>query len=125
MKIEERENLSIPEVAELLKCSVVTVHNMRIRGDIVAAKLPNGRYRVHQSEVDRLLNTDGSRRANVAKRDTPMGTLGMTLDEPGMTLRDYFAGQALTGIVMHTGSLDIVVERCYLLADAMLEARRK
>jgi hypothetical protein len=46
----------------------------------------------------------------------------------GMTLRDYFAGQALVKVATST-SLDVSSERiaewCYKLADAMLEAREK
>lgn len=42
-----------------------------------------------------------------------------------MTLRDYFAGQALSG----TGSVNYhtikeMAETCYKIADAMLEARK-
>lgn len=54
---------------------------------------------------------------------------GRTIAHPGMTLRDYFAGQALTGIVGNVGFPVIggVVERvacdAYTLADAMLKAR--
>jgi hypothetical protein len=54
----------------------------------------------------------------------------------GMTLRDYFAAQAMTGMVMayavtgHKPSDDQLnvpemAERCYELADAMLEERGK
>lgn len=46
--------------------------------------------------------------------------------EPAMTLRDYFAGQALAGFCAESGS-DIdyrVMARCaYDMADAMLDAR--
>ena len=48
---------------------------------------------------------------------------------PDLELRDLFAMNAMTGF--HRGSLwtggdwDGVAERCYKLADAMLEARRK
>lgn len=56
----------------------------------------------------------------------------------GMTLRDWFAGQALTGFLAHGGlkweiaqeqndiaaGLARVSEGCYLMADAMLEARK-
>jgi len=46
--------------------------------------------------------------------------------QDGMTLRDYFAGQALTGISSDP-TIDIsIVERAewsYRMADAMLEAR--
>ena len=43
----------------------------------------------------------------------------------GMTLRDWFAGQALTNIV-HNGATKIeIAEACYDMADAMLKARTK
>lgn len=52
----------------------------------------------------------------------------------GMTLRDYFAGQALMGLCAFTGGTediyprrfnDGVANECYQIADAMLEARKK
>ena len=48
----------------------------------------------------------------------------------GMSLRDYFAGQALAGYLadmedMSPTGIDITVERCYKFADAMLKAREK
>jgi hypothetical protein len=48
---------------------------------------------------------------------------------PGMTLRDWFAGQALAGAIAKHGTdctqgwHDNVAERCYDYADAMLKAR--
>ena len=42
--------------------------------------------------------------------------------DPGMSLRDYFAGQALTALVPGD-SPDIKANYAYLLADAMLKAR--
>lgn len=51
-----------------------------------------------------------------------------------MTLRDYFAGQALMGLCAFTGGTediyprrfnDGVANECYQIADAMLEARKK
>lgn len=50
-------------------------------------------------------------------------------DSEGMTLRDYFAGQALTGILSnnsndHKTSKDIVRES-YALADEMLAERER
>ena len=45
---------------------------------------------------------------------------------PGMTLREYFAGQALAGICAdpsRSGSNRLYAEVCYGLADAMLAAR--
>jgi hypothetical protein len=42
---------------------------------------------------------------------------------PGMTLRDYFAGQALAGITTFETSPAEVSEHCYAIADAMLRER--
>jgi len=62
---------------------------------------------------------------------------GSTLSCPGMTLRDYFAGQALAGIATTLSPQEItelavgikggkfVVGASYALADAMLETRKK
>ena len=44
----------------------------------------------------------------------------------GMTLRDYFAGQALSLSLaeIHEGAgAEIISRRCYMVADAMLRAR--
>ena len=46
--------------------------------------------------------------------------------EDGMTLRDWFAGQALAGILAATRvdiNEGVLAESCYLVADAMLKAR--
>jgi hypothetical protein len=48
----------------------------------------------------------------------------------GMTLRDYFAGQALTGLLAgrqpnNAYPLEYLAETSYATADAMLEARDK
>ena len=53
--------------------------------------------------------------------------------EPGMTLRDWFAGQALIGLLANPGmidqhatsSIDWVSYHSYLQADAMLAEREK
>lgn len=44
----------------------------------------------------------------------------------GMTLRDHFAGLAMQGWMSLEGSVDhrFMAETCYLIADAMLEARK-
>jgi hypothetical protein len=44
---------------------------------------------------------------------------------PGMTLRDWFAGQALQGLLASTKTSDglAIAKDAYILADAMLEAR--
>jgi len=45
--------------------------------------------------------------------------------QSGMTLRDYFAGQALAGTVIEDwkGYEATLAYRCYEVADAMLKAR--
>jgi len=47
--------------------------------------------------------------------------------EKGMTLRDYFAGQALSGIFSSDAGTDledsVAARRCYEMAEAMLKAR--
>lgn len=50
-------------------------------------------------------------------------------DETGMTLRDYFAGQALSGMfngayAWSDNSPDTIAENAYIIADAMLSARQ-
>ena len=54
--------------------------------------------------------------------------------QSGMTLRDYFAGQALAGELASQGSdtgewpdnhADDLAKRCYFLADAMLKEREQ
>ena len=44
---------------------------------------------------------------------------------PGMTLRDYFAGQALAGLLSRNDVplAHIVPDNAYMIADAMLQAR--
>lgn len=57
-----------------------------------------------------------------------LGGPGAYEPDPGMTLRDWFAGQALTGW-MHDGLPrdrdDVVAHECYAMADAMLAERAK
>lgn len=46
--------------------------------------------------------------------------------EPEISLRDYFAGQALAGFCAETGTdvhESVLARRAYELADAMLKAR--
>lgn len=42
----------------------------------------------------------------------------------GMSLRDYFAGQALVALRGHSNAA-WVAQRCYEIADAMMEVRNK
>lgn len=59
----------------------------------------------------------------------PIWTEDMPVEgSAGMSLRDYFAGQALAGIMANTRSTDpaICVERlAYEIADAMLAVREE
>ena len=59
--------------------------------------------------------------------DVPMFT---QIESEGMTLRDYFAGQALVGILADSkikggvkSDYDCIATASYLYADAMLKAR--
>ena len=46
--------------------------------------------------------------------------------DPGMSLRDYFAGQALVAFRCNEGvMIESLAENAYLVADAMLKAREK
>ena len=50
--------------------------------------------------------------------------------QPGMTLRDWFAGQALVGFMASESGIqaypaDWAAERAYLMADAMLTERER
>ena len=49
----------------------------------------------------------------------------MVAAAPGMTLRDWFAGQALAGMVKNYSIKEakLLARHCYEHADAMLEAR--
>lgn len=53
-----------------------------------------------------------------------------SLEWPGMTLRDYFAANAMQGLLASWGSHDVedfreIAEDAYSAADAMLTAREK
>ena len=55
---------------------------------------------------------------------------GHSADEnpQGMTLRDYFAAQALGGLINYSPEPDehkAIAELCYSLADAMLKAKEQ
>ena len=51
-----------------------------------------------------------------------------TLKAQEIYLRDYFAGQAMMGILADSThkdkGLEILAKACYVMADAMLEARK-
>jgi hypothetical protein len=46
-------------------------------------------------------------------------------DRPGMSLRDYFAGQALAGMAGRLSDASNVAAGAYRFADAMLAAREE
>lgn len=55
---------------------------------------------------------------------------GLRCADPGMTLRDWFAGQALAGLLATPGQVfsdpspERLAEACYAAADALLEYRQ-
>lgn len=56
------------------------------------------------------------------------GEFGPIPCDSGMTLRDWFAGQALPIVIEELGLGDSaakIASYCYILADAMLEERKK
>ena len=63
------------------------------------------------------------------EHDIPDSPCGRWCHVQGMTLRDYFAGQALTGIISASSSAKrfakINASDAYALADAMLKERGK
>jgi hypothetical protein len=54
-------------------------------------------------------------------------TSGQTTISDGMDLRDYFAGQALQGLLASEviDNMDTFVTRSYLLADLMMKQRKE
>ena len=57
-----------------------------------------------------------------------LGNIGYNSDwqtEDGMTLRDYFAGQALAGLsqLARNDEPDNMANYCYMIADAMMGRR--
>lgn len=55
---------------------------------------------------------------------------GLSMRDPGMTLRDWFAGQALAGMLASEAGIppysnSWAAERAYQMADAMLAARKE
>jgi hypothetical protein len=54
-------------------------------------------------------------------------TSGQTTISEGMDLRDYFAGQALQGLLASDvmDSMNIFIERSYVIADLMMKQRKE
>jgi hypothetical protein len=64
----------------------------------------------------------------MSKGDRPAfpSTPATTEWREGITIRDYFAAQAMQGLVSKYGSTDLNISRiAYQIADAMLEQREK
>ncbi len=56
----------------------------------------------------------------------PQGHLdGPHTDPSGMTLRDWFAGQAMLGMLANCCLMRNIATDCYGLAEVMLKVRRK
>lgn len=65
----------------------------------------------------------------------PAFPAAFTSHQPGMTLRDYFAAQAMTAVIadrletrnppQDMSHAEAIAYDCYILAEAMLEAREK
>lgn len=57
----------------------------------------------------------------------PVPNSASTNGQEGMTLRDYFAGQALAGIMQSSSIFpaDSAASRAYTVADSMLKERRR
>ena len=53
------------------------------------------------------------------------GCGGSGAASPGMTLRDYFAAQAMTALICANEPQGAIPGWAYEMADAMLEARKK
>lgn len=76
---------------------------------------------IHWYDVHEVFNTDGKDKGRVYSYN----------EQQGMTLRDYFAGQALLSFLGQEIGKDkkviakYVSEICYIYADAMLAERMK
>lgn len=59
------------------------------------------------------------------------GDMSGLIADPGMSLRDWFAGQALSGEMVagdrgwHRDNFGLLASRCYAAADALLAERAK
>lgn len=57
------------------------------------------------------------------------GAESVAIETHGMTLRDWFAGQAMTGFIAASTGRDILAKldarMCYQMADAMLTVREE
>ena len=72
-------------------------------------------------------NNDGGPAFPTVKRDGHAGAVTSITDKAGMTLRDYFAANAMQGTLgnssFHDDNEEALSKWCYRMADAMLAAR--
>jgi len=57
--------------------------------------------------------------------DRAYGRCNQELAQPGMSLRDWFAGQALVGLLSDGASAKVAACSAYAAADAMLAQRER
>ena len=70
------------------------------------------------------MNNDTSQPIHAFPQAVTMGDKAVVKD--GMTLRDYFAAKWLTSIkVVGKAHADIIAKECYVMADAMMQARER
>lgn len=88
-------------------------------------------YYLHLGDSSRFLFSDENLESITApcKNDGEIAfpesdARGKVASGEGMTLRDYFAGQALIAILTRHSDNDSA-KRCYLIADAMMKAREQ
>ena len=63
-------------------------------------------------------------RATIEERAFPVPVGQVHADMQGLSLRDWFAGQAIQGEVYGGGSAALIAKLAYELAVAMMEARK-
>jgi hypothetical protein len=80
------------------------------------------------SEIEAYLSTDGGKRMDTGGSAFPSTIDRLERGMDGMSLRDYFAGQALQGlcaayIITNPDDKNTLAQLSYVLADAMLISR--